>query len=237
LKCTRSQVHDPRGRRQTPSRVPSARQGRTRGHRTRAPCHEGGAFFVGGSTRLRLPHTYPPLKSVRSSPRRSVRRGGVPMPPRTERSPGTSWRAPGSTGKSGPCGHRAFPVVAPYHRAMAAGLGSSGPEADRRSVVSLNREARRVSELWTWRIAGRHQIGNGDDGVAGGWVGDCSQLSGKAHGTFMSISDPRIDLVALGPVWCGGSGRVEDERDDRRLVALRAPSTWAASPKSPPRTC
>ena len=41
----RSQVHDPRRRRQTPSRVPSTRQGRSRGHRTRAPSRDGGGFF------------------------------------------------------------------------------------------------------------------------------------------------------------------------------------------------
>jgi hypothetical protein len=48
------------------------------------------------------------MMSVRCRRRRVARRGGVPMPPRTGRSPGPSWRALGWTGKPGPSGPRAF---------------------------------------------------------------------------------------------------------------------------------
>jgi hypothetical protein len=60
-----------------------------------------GAFFVGGSSVRRLPHTHPHHDERPVSPRSRSAPWGVLIPPRTVRSPGPSWRAWRGAGKSG----------------------------------------------------------------------------------------------------------------------------------------
>ena len=160
VSSARSQVHDPRRRRQTPSRVPSTRQGRIRGHRTRAPCRDGRGFFRWWIFSP-SPTSYPPpirrasgIALVASCAVGAYRCRRGPAGPRDH--DGAPWGGRASRDRAIPGRFRRSQAP----RALAAGSASSG------------QKIRGVSELWALLIAGRHRSDQGAYVIVGGRVAE-----------------------------------------------------------------